>query len=546
MLPHNVFSRLSKLNRFIIHHVFIIYFIIANCYLAASNIPLTILASRTPSWAVFFLTHDSYFDYNGKVGIIREGANGEWLWKAQQNAINPNPSIFYFFYILVGKVAYIFKISPFIAYHVSKLVSAELLIICIYLLSINILGKKHGFYASVFAIISTYLPNLILNDPLAITKYLPWWHSSESLQRMNLQPHYIFSFVLMCLSVNYMLKCIHQLNKKYCIFSCLTIFFAGIFFPPSILPLMIGIPVIMLVTYVLKKNKNYPDKRITISLCLIFISGLLAYFLIWGERFNGPPYNIMQSGEITQFDNASNFNFELLFLFGIMPLIAIPAVIKSFSSVNIDLVFISLWAYLPYILGAFSSFIGISRIRLVTYDPYIPFAILSTLTIFKTSFLQKFTKLRTLILLFLIALSLSTTIYSSFLYINDAKNQPLFTNLYIPKGVFESLNFIHDNIPKDSRILTHDYIGPVITAHAKVNVYMDDYALDNNRYTNNDLAAKFYSNKMEQKEVSLYLHNNKIDYVYQGPFDAYLNYDLKYNNLSEIFRNNDVIIYKVN
>lgn len=106
---------------------FLVYFIVAHLYFFLANLPLLINIIRTSKDTFFPLFHfASHYDYNMYLSVITQGANRLWLAQDPYTSEITNPSLFYFFYIFISKMATLFNLPSYIAYHVTRIISAEL------------------------------------------------------------------------------------------------------------------------------------------------------------------------------------------------------------------------------------------------------------------------------------------------------------------------------------------------------------------------------------------------------------------------------------
>ncbi len=92
---------------------FLIFFLIANIYLILSNVPLITLSEKTPAHTTFFYSQPLHlYDYNGYLSFINLGKNDYWLYRNPYSPEKQPASFIYFYYIILGKVASVARVSP--------------------------------------------------------------------------------------------------------------------------------------------------------------------------------------------------------------------------------------------------------------------------------------------------------------------------------------------------------------------------------------------------------------------------------------------------
>src|SRR4030042_6592978 len=95
----------------------IAYVILCNLLLIFLNYPMISHYLKTPDFIYYPMVHHGVEDYYLYLSTIREGKEGAWMTPALFTAENFQPSILYNYFIIVGKVAGIFNLTPAVAYH---------------------------------------------------------------------------------------------------------------------------------------------------------------------------------------------------------------------------------------------------------------------------------------------------------------------------------------------------------------------------------------------------------------------------------------------
>lgn len=564
---------------------FLFYFLIANLLLLASNIPLFIANSKTPPGSYFPLYHhNAHYDYNVYLSVITQGKNGQWLMKDAYTSEKTNPTVFYFYYILLGKVASIFNLSAPPAYHMGRLISAELYLVSLFFLLKYLSRGKLPFWAYPLPLFGTILPPFLFNQSKAFYDFFPWWGNLESLKRLDDLPHYLlgFSFLFINLTVLFrfresLIDChsrenVSRIKSGMTIgFLSLAVFFAGIIFPPSQLPILLGIPTILLLTSLHKIIYRHPDligihtfikdwiphqvrddklrKSISIpsNFLLLFpvISAAIAYLVIWKENYNGFPWDSWNKWEIAKWNNNEPlFNWSLLLSYGIMPLICFYAAYKALRKNDFEKIFLAFWGFMPFILLPVVSLTGFSKYRIISSASSLGLGILVTLFIHDYWIFGK--KKIALITLFLfLATSIPVTVTKLSEDIKITQNTPIFNNIYFPPYQKHALDFITNNLPKDSVILSNEFMGIIFPAYAPVRSFFAHPVHTKDFFLKQGNIIKFFASDFSEKEAREFLKNGNITSVYYGPDEKFGEKTFNYSFLTKIFEEGPVRAYKV-
>ncbi|OGG20010.1 hypothetical protein A3D03_06240 [Candidatus Gottesmanbacteria bacterium RIFCSPHIGHO2_02_FULL_40_13] len=530
---------------------FLVYFFIAQLYFFLANLPLLINIIRTSKDTFFPLFHSAnHYDYNMYLSVITQGAKGLWLAQDPYTSEITNPSLFYFFYILIGKMAALFNLPSYIAYHIIRIISTELFIMLLYVMNKTVLGVKIGFWASLFGIIATISPVFLFNQTGAFETFFLWWGGYEALKRLDNMPHYLFSFACLFLIITLLVKYLNSKSVKYFLISLPIIFLSGIILPPSILPILLTIPAACYYLFMLNTRDR---KRIIFSsndllAFLILISVTLSpLLLIWRENYNGFPWDTWNKWEIATWNlNEPNFNRALVLLFGFLPVLSIPAIIKIIKSRDFTNIFIIFWALMPYLFLPFVNLLGFSKMRLVSSSPFTPFAMIAAYSLFGTEFFVKKRFLQITTLTFFLLYSFYISGMQLYLQLKNEVVSPMYTSIFIPNTSWYGIYFLAKTAPKNSIVLSNEFIGSLIPAYSFTKTYFAHSVHTKDFQIKQGLVAKFYSNHMPEKEAYNFIKNNNINYIYYGPDEMSLgDPPLSYTFLEKAYENKDVTVFKV-
>lgn len=528
---------------------FIIYFIIANLLILASNIPLILRFIHTPPGMIFNFSHIIWdHDYNLYRSAIIQGKYGAWLYHDAFTSDPTSPGIFYIFYVFIGKIAYLFNLSSSFAYHLVRIISLEIFVILVYVLARSLLGKRGGLMAAYLALTGSIAPLWLFKEKLNISFAIHWWTTFDPLERLNTLPHYIIAQNFLLLSIILFVYFLRNQRIKLAVCSAISIFIGGISFPAVLAP--IGAALSLSVIYLIFREKIVNrkiiiNKHIFIGLTAIILTAFLSLLIIRLQEHQGFPWNDWTLSNVIRWNyGESTFNYNLFFIFGVLPLIAFPSIIRNLLSGNIEMIFITLWFLLPYILLPFVNVFQIPKLRLVEDAHFIPIAILAsqTLSSILSNLKSRFISLGMFVLYLLITLPVIVTLFIwriSFI----ASNFPAGV-YYSNKNEYSGMEYVLKEVPKNSVIITS--LSHIIPAYAPVVSYWGHMNMTNSFAIKEVYLKLFFSNQMTENEAKEFLLSNNIDYIYVGPVERKLSSKpISYNFIYAVYRDDAVTIFKV-
>ncbi len=574
---------------------FIIFLIITNLLLIFSQAATLIRFLKTPQNRIFPFVHTDWaHDYYLYLSVITQGENGSWLYRDPYTTEPTNPGIFYLFFTTIGQTAKIFHLPGVSAYHITTFLGFEFFVILLYLLSSQILGKKPAFWASMMSILGTVSPTLIMNQKIDFPINMPWWIMMDALERLYALPHYVFSQALLLLAIILFIKFFRTAKLRYALSSALSFGIGGFILPSILIPAFVILPLFL---FFYSSYHSINLRRISIKpalflgMLVILIICFADYLIMKLQVQSGFPWDQWTKWGLARWNyNEPGFDKTLLLSFGILPLLSLPAIISGVRKKNWEMIFVAMWAFLPFILLPFATPLEIAKIRLVQMANFVPFGILATYSIFQiipkyilanlkgtileTDFSrignrlnkeganwpstnttkkkvrpEKFVSEGLLILIMLI-IFIITTLPVSLNILNQriqyVKTEPIYDHFYIPKTSFDAIKFINKNIPANSVILAHEKYGIIIPAFVPVVSFFGHVTQTMNYFGKEKDVTNFFSGIWSEKETKQFLITNKISYIYYGWQEEELGFDIsKYPFLKEIFRNEDVTFYKV-
>lgn len=538
--------------------LFGIYLVVCGVYVLASQLPFLLEIRSAPPFTVFPLYHtNSDFDFNAYLSVITQGKHGAWLMRDAYTTEPTNPTLFYFFFILVGKAATILQLEPQVAYHLVRSVSIMTYIVTLYLLSRRILGPLRGFWGAVFGIIGTIAPYPFYREPEAYVTYTDWWGNIESLNRLDQMPHYMVSathlFAILLLVYSFLSA--PRIWKLMVAFALAVT--AGLFFPPMLMPVLIGVPIAFILEWIrvsLKSRKPVlPDAK-HLTMLIVVLSGIaLPYLLMLRENTNGFPWDTWSTWEQARWRSVTAFDPKLFISFGLLPLLSLPAALRIFfprgisgpvgiSTARIRNLTIVVWAYLPFLLLPVTNLdvTFISKYRLTTMAPFVPLGILTAETAFMVYERLRVRLLR--LIIFILVLATTVPVTASYLvktlyFVKTTKIANRFYHYYIPVGDWEAIKFLKDHAPAGSVVLTNRFSGSLVPAYTGLTVFLGHHVHTKDFDYKNWQSENFYGNLMPEEMARQFLKEYRIRYVFFGANEQLRSRELKYRFLTPVYSN---------
>lgn len=525
----------------------IIFLLIANVFILFANIPYIVREINTPPESRYALVHLYPIDYYLYLTIINQGKNGDLLFDHPYTSErNFTPSIIYIFYILVGKIASILKLWPPVVYTIIKILSAEFFVINLFLLCELLFGTNIGFLSALLSLVITALPEKLMGSQIWFI-FTPWWYSYNAFERLDMLPHHELGQALLLLSVFFIIKFIRSRKKYDAVIAGVIIFVQGIIFPPTLSVILFGIPTVMisdLLIQYLKNKKIIFDKKLYSCLFLILIISGLSFIIIKSQELLGFPWNLWTPWEVQRWNvNEPGFNTALFKLFIPGIIFFIISFIPILKSKKLEFIFILSWAIVPFVLLPWVNIFSIPKIRLVQEAPYVPFGILSVYALVKVFPTVRIRQYFYMFIGLYIVVNLFIGIQQYLIKINYFKNNP---DNYFSKNILSAFDYLNENAPRRSIVLSYEYIGIAIPSFTKSYVYFGQLAHTKDFFIKKDKVIAFLKNQWDPISAREFLKQNNISYIYFGKDEKEISGGkITYPFIESVFSNDDVTIYKV-
>lgn len=497
---------------------------------------------------------DNPQDYYGYLAFTQQGMSGYWLRYHPYITGPVVRGIFHEYYTLAGKVAWLLHVPSYIGYHLVRLGVVEIFLVSSYVLASYALGRRYALWGALFALLGTFAPAPWFYQKIVKEWYpysYPFWESFEAIERLNTISHQMFGQAMMVLYAILLYRFFRSKRVTHAILASISCIIGGVFFPPLLPALLfstVGAYGLFFIQRLIIGHTVFKDKRLILGMVLLGVCMAATVGFLRLQETQGFGFSITRSWELQRWDTELSFPYAMKFLFGILPLLALPAALRALHKGKIEDIFLALWAYFPYLIYPVSTLLGVPKIRLLHAAPYVSFGILAAQTVFmltpkwKKGILQIF-----LCILFFVPAVQVLVVHlhariETVLYFIKTGDQ---SHFHLSTSEVSALDFIAKHIPKESMILSQFRMGNVIPAFAPTRSFLG-YTLTDGE-DKKSFADFFFSQSVPDSDALGGLQSNDIQYIYYGIDEKKsLEKPLQYSFLTSIFSNENVEIYKAN
>lgn len=523
--------------------------------------------NKLPAEREFVLEHNYMFDFNFYLSRIRQGQEGRWLVVEKYYNEPHNGSLLQIFYLYLGKVGGIFRLSPTIIYHLSRLIVGFIFLILIASYTRRLFDLKWSIIAFLLVVTAGSFPVLVWGNGFPrFATYMGWWSAIDSLQRISFIPHILLGQIGLLLIIfrfgeNKLFKWLKLLMWG------IVGFVVGIIFPPTLIVLYVIFIVLSLLELTWQKRKEerilffkdwLEEKGISRLVFILFSIPSLVYLQLIVRI---PPWSALPLFDI-QHRFLLPYKEYFLALGPMLPLGLLGLLLVLYKR---ELKFYPMIAWVLSIFALFRLFENFpqqSPLRFTEAAIHIPLGILAGY--FFQYLLEKLGKhgrwgKRILwgMMGFVIIMGLGVMVSMMGWLTDQAYSKrlggwqvPIGAQLVYPlKDFMEGIYYLRDHTNKSAVILGYITAGNYIPAYAGNFVYLG-HANTPDEDGKEKIAAKFFRGEMSLIEGSNFLITNRISYIFFGPQEKELGGidDIMrvYPFLQSLHFNSRVNIYKVN
>lgn len=506
--------------------------------------------AKTLPGQIYMGTGHYYLDYFYYLQAIGQGMQGNWLYEDYYHTVAPLKTFLGpWQYLIIGKVGGLFHLSPVVSYWLSVLIFSIILCLLIFTMITKILTNL-PFYKQMIAYIlclfaAPFFKIISGVNSSTITIFDFWNDKSVLLKRFGSVPYHISAEIF---ALGTLLIVADTINKSFRLSDrsvglrgltiVLAMSFLITFSPSAFFLLTVSLAIIGAVTifnHLAKKKKD--SRRLFIFFSLIFIIIVPVGIIVKNYLTKNLYAGVSQVEKIWQ-PQLTIWQFVLVcgpvFVLG---LLGVVNYFKNLTPTRLILLVYVLVSYLMF-FSSLPVYLETTNTRFLTPFSYILFASLVVLGIKKTKPLIVAT-----VLLFLLCLPANIIAFKT--QLNDRNfNSPI---TYLPKGIIEGLKLL-DRFSDKRAVLTTpaQFLGVIVPTYTGKPFYLA-YPNQKGYYEYADLSYRLYTGLMTKEEGRSFLNNNKIGYVITTSIEAFYQPGplLKYPFLKEIYRNPDIVIFKV-
>lgn len=525
--------------------------------------------AKTPANTQYMWTGHYYLDYFYYLQFIAQGLYGN-LIAHQYFATGDNSLYIHLYpYLFIGYLAKLLHMSVIMAYWTSVCLFIFSIVFLMYAVIKNIL-KNQPFAIHIctllFAIYAApFFTILNIDGKKQIGLYDFWFSGSTLFNRFEPIPHHLLSIIGMLISFLLVEK-IFDNNSEFSVWksrnkiTLLIIINAllMIFYPFGMIVFLFGLGLFYITKIVsrptFKKNIYFTICfALTSLICLIVGYAIKQYYLhatTFTENFSSTELVFNQQISL----------FQLFRVIGPIALFFPFGLIGAFRNRNSLSSFYVLFTIGSIVLffSPLNKMLGTHNARFLSPLNYITYAFLSVYGIQSISQIaRKYKRLVFSILFITIFILITISTAQSFTRILQDKNidSPI---SYLPKNIFTGFTFLDKQ--RDSKaVLTtpSQFIGQLLPVFVNKKVYIARQIATPGYESKASEADAFFRSSLTANNASTLLRDNGIGYVVLTSLEGYVatddfrTYDFSgqlyktYPFLSEIYKNKDIVIFKV-
>jgi hypothetical protein len=519
---HTGLSKISALRK--ISYYFVIYVFFINLLLILTNVPYVWRNRHIPVGNVSVYMHQGVvMDYLGYINFIRQGKEiGTWSITDAYDTGQTTPTKLFLYFVLLGKIALIFRLTPTLTYHLARVIQFELFAGLVFAVCRKLLGNTFGFWAAVLSFIATP-PAVIFGYVLYGRNNLgiPAWWMMNPFRRIDMLPHHSASAILLILEVLIVLKALKKPQLKLYVLAGLTAFFSTLFHPISAMVFGFAQPVAALIDAIAKLIRTHKfDLRCFGIIFIPFCCTGVAVLLVKYDVVHTYPFNMFLSFDVMWYDRYVNYVRDYLIGGGWTLLLGGPiAVWLIIKAKDMTWRVIAFWALISFTLIPFSDQLNIAKYRFSLLLPYLPLTILIVrqVRLFWKGRMNRILKYS--VTGGILTLYLGLTFPSLVMMYQDWRSQMqvLEPGMYVSTDVERAVSYLANHAPANSRILSGEINGMMIPAYAPEITFVGQYGQTLFFEDKKSLVRAFYGGTYKPDEARIMLKGSSINYIFYSP-----------------------------
>ena len=499
----------------------------------------------TPQNTFYSLADGYTFDYYQYMSWIKQGMDGHLLLTSPYTEIPYPRVLIHPFFPILGIIAGLFSVSPFIAYAFSRITATVFFIFVFYILTSKSLNLPSARFISLFLFLTSTGFWTISYDKniYSLVEPISWSQSFNVIGKFSLPPHHLLALSFSIITYLLLIK-----KRKRILDPSLSILLGiltGFLNPSTLLFTDVILFCTLLPLFLIYRDKFkwFISKSL---LFLTFTSPVLLYhfylfnhFLPWSLM-----YKLMQS-----FNPSVSLVSYLLSLGPVFPLALYAIITKKTSSSPLHLL-LSFWTILPVILFLFRSVLPVNNSRIFQSYQYIPMTIVAAIGLQSLTLKLARFKIKRKVIIFLFLSFFGIFAFLPYVMTINKSVRVIstnFYNIYLPKTLLGAFDRLEKQAPRGSVVLAGEYVSsmiPVFTNNRTI-LGREDSAPD--YFQKQTESYTFLDGLMGEKETWEFLQKYSISYILSGvdtiPYETLR--IKSYPFLTEIYRNQNVSVLQV-
>lgn len=483
-------------------------------------------------------------DYSVYLATITMGQTGKPYFRNYFSPTETKPLPIHSFYWITGLLTGPFHLWPPYAYHLARIFTVLSFGVVLYFLTRSVFRFPwQGMTAAIISLLVPIMPAMFFHQEIA-KSFQPWWNLFLSpINRLDPPPHHLAAQVFLLLAIASYLFYRKKHQRRFAVGSAVAIVLSIFMVPQTALPFLFVVSADALFIWFPFLLKKSTQVKLESVVPIILIAVAILSIKILSFSIGGTRWIPNQIWEIGYWGRDPYFYYHLYVSFLPLVLFAIPAVIAGIIKRDTTRMLLFVWAMTPLLVAPFTQMLGMGTGRLLQDIIHIPLTILSVLTItdaMTRKFFPKYLPLFIIgLLIFYSAIQLPQ--YAKMVW-DSYKNQEYNWWYYLPKSVYEAVEWITKNIPVDTKLISIEGVGNPIVSFAPVIVYQGDQTHGYNWDLDLSKLYLFYMRNMSDTQALSWLKSLGISYVVDDmrrPAQSF------YPFLATVWENSALRIYKV-
>lgn len=533
----------------LVHRDNLLYVAIIVLIIVLGQMPIIARIFHTPEGRYYPLLDKIFYTDYAYVAAMRFAMEGsEWMQKNAHVWADHQPSLMWFVYVVLGKIAKVSGFGPFEVFALFRVVGGILFLTAAAALLRLLLPKKQSLIA--FALFAFAQPfpfwnngNLMAQD---INHFV--WDIGEAARRVSsLPPHYSLGkgLMLVSLAAGFLAMRRQRGRLLWTVIAAGAVIAAGFIYPMPVFLLLFIFSVSLGAYFLVQKGnmRSLWNQRFFVFLPILAAGLIPLIVLKLDVAAKGFPWTLWNTAELGYNTAAMQFELRYLQMLGPLLLLVPFGVWKLLrqSTWSFSNLFVLVWFLSPFLLFPFANALSFGKHRFIESIPILPAAVLAVWG------WQKLAKASARMSAFLVGGFLGYFLLFSSLvtYASTVRLWPAYDNVYVPRIKLAALDFLRTSAEKDTVVLANVYPSNYIPAFARVRTIVGNpvtYSNDEIYWKELNSIAAIFKGQLPKEEAQEFLSAHLVRYVYD---DAPTTRHLYPQFLEKIYDHGTIVIYRV-